>query len=139
MHSWKLNSRSFKYKQITEGNEKADSLAKEAATDRKNESNIPIPHQDLLASTTKAEKEEWNRIWTTTNTTKIHDIARHFYQKIPNNNISRKKRIAMTRLWIGHSKITNEYLLSKTECNTCNQHNHHSTPECRKYRNLRSK
>ena len=96
-----------------EGNEKADSLVKEATTDRTNESNIPIQHQDLLASTTKAEREEWNRIWTTTNINnrnKIHDIAHHFYQKIPNNNISRKERIAMTRLRVGH-----EHLLSKTE------------------------
>ena len=64
-----------------ERDEKADSLAKEATTDGTNESNIPIPHQDLPASTTKAEREEWNRICTTTNRTKIHDIAHHFYQK----------------------------------------------------------
>ena len=55
-----------------EGNEKADSLAKEATTE---EANILIPHQGLSASTTKAEKKEWNRIWTTTNRTKIHDLA----------------------------------------------------------------
>ena len=108
------------------------------------EVNIPIPHQDLLASTTKAEREEWNRISTTTNRTKIHDIAHHFYQKIPNNNISRKERIAMTRLRIEHSKITHEYLLSETEppfCNICNQHinSQHLLHECRKYRNIRSK
>ena len=57
-----------------EGNEKADSLAKEA-TGQTNESNIPTTHQDLLTTTTKAEKEEWNRIWTTTNRSKIHDVA----------------------------------------------------------------
>ena len=64
-----------------EWNEKADSLAKEATTDRTNEADIPISHKNLPASTTNAEREEWNRIWTTTNRTKIHDIARHFYQK----------------------------------------------------------
>ena len=100
----------------------------------------PNPRQDLLASTTKAEREERNRIWTTTNRTKIHDIAHHFYQKIP-NNISRKERIAMTRLRIGHSKITHEYLLSKTEPPFCNQQitTQHLLHECRKYRNQRSK
>ena len=56
-----------------EGNEKADSLVKEATTDRTIEANIPISHQDQLASTTKTEREEeWNRIWTTTNGTKIY-------------------------------------------------------------------
>ena len=109
-----------------EGNEKADFL---------------IPHQDLLASTSKAEREEWNRIWTTTNRTKIHDIAHRFYQKIPNNSISRKEKIAMTRLRIGHSKITYEYFLSKTEPPYCNQQitTQHLLCECRKYRNLRRK
>ena len=58
--------------------------AKDATTDRTKEANILIPHQDLLASTTKTKREEWNRIWTTTNRTKIHDIA---HQKIPNITI----------------------------------------------------
>ena len=112
-----------------EGNEKADSLAKEATTDRTNESNIPIPRQNLLASTTKAEREEWNKIWTTTNRTKIHDIAHYFYQKIPNNDISRKERIAMTRLRIGHSKITHEYLLSSKQNHlSATPANYHPTP-----------
>ena len=106
-----------------EGNKKADSLAKEA-TDQTNESNIPTPHQDLLTTTTKAEREEWKRIWTTANKSKIHDVAHHFYQKMPNNSMSRREIIAMTRLRIGHTRITHEYLLAKTEspfCNTCNQ------------------
>ena len=50
----------------------------------------------------------------------------------------------MTRLRIGQSKITHEYLLTKTEpsfCNTCNQQitSQHLLHECRKYQNLRSK
>ena len=76
-----------------------------------------------------------------TNRTKIHDTAHYFYQKIPNNNISRKERIAMTRLGVGHSKITNEYLLRKTEPPFCNQQitTQHLLRKCRKYQNLRSK
>ena len=70
------------------GNEKADILAKEATTDQTNESNIPIPHQDLLASTTKAEREEWIRIWTTTNRTKI----RHSTPFLPKNTKQQYKQ-----------------------------------------------
>lgn len=44
-------------------------------------------------------EEEWNRIWIAINRIKIHD---------------------MTRLRIGHSKITHEYGLAKTEPPFCN-------------------
>ena len=125
-----------------EGNEKSRLLSQRS----NNRPNKRSQHLNPTPSSTSFsdQREEWNRIWTTTSRTKIHDIAHHFYQKILNNNISRKERIAMTRLRIEHSKITYEYLLSKTEppfCTTCNQQitTQHLLHKCRKYRNLRSK
>ena len=50
---------------------------------------LPILHQDLLASTTKVE--EWNRIWTTTNRAKIHDTAHYFYQKNTKQHKQKRK------------------------------------------------
>ena len=47
------------------------------------QTNIPISHQDLLASTTKekAEKGEWNRIWTTTNRNPRHGTPKNTKQQ----------------------------------------------------------
>ncbi|XP_043257650.1 uncharacterized protein LOC122400322 [Colletes gigas] len=104
------------------GNEEADAAAKEATILSPTETTVPIPYQDLINHMKKTTKEEWNRMWTTTKRTKIHDIIQNFYEPIPTCNLNRKEKSILSRLRSGHTKITHEHLIRKTDqpyCSHC--------------------
>lgn len=106
------------------GNEKTDNYFKEATSSTPSEIETPIPYQELVNYAKTNFKKEWNQIWTTVNTSKIHSIIKEFYQHIPTSNLSRKERILLARLRTGHTKITHEYLIKKTvspSCTICNK------------------
>ncbi|XP_076220866.1 uncharacterized protein LOC143174241 [Nomia melanderi] len=109
------------------GNEKADSMAKKATTDPETEIKKQIPFKDLLKSIYVTEEEEWNRIWTTSNRTKIHSTL----------NLNRKNRSILSRLRIGYAIITHEHLLKRTESTFCSTYylriTTHLLYKCRRY------
>ncbi|XP_076626788.1 uncharacterized protein LOC143344536 [Colletes latitarsis] len=97
------------------GNEEADVAAKDATTLPPTEITVPIPCQDLINHIKKTTKEEWNRIWTTTKRTKIHDIIQNFYQPIPICNLNRKEKAIMSRLSRPHPIPVQKNRTTKTE------------------------
>ncbi|XP_015429493.1 PREDICTED: uncharacterized protein LOC107186184 [Dufourea novaeangliae] len=101
------------------GNEDADRAAKEVTTLPPAEATTPIPHQDLISHIKSTLKEKWNKIWTPMKRTKIHNVIQNFYQPIPLCGLNRKEKSIMFRLRTGHTKITHEHLVKKTEQPYC--------------------
>ncbi|KAK1123047.1 hypothetical protein K0M31_008683 [Melipona bicolor] len=80
------------------GNEIANLNAKEALTLPLSESTdpYPIPRAYTLCKTNV--KDEWNRLWTTSDRTKIHNVINDFYQEVPFGGLTKKERITLARL-----------------------------------------
>ncbi|CAK9795846.1 Probable RNA-directed DNA polymerase from transposon X-element [Anthophora plagiata] len=104
------------------GNELADTAAKEATTLPLSQPVTPVPYQDISNHIKTVIKDEWNKTWITHKRSRTHNVIKHFYQPTPDKNLNRKEKAVLSRLRTGHTKITHEHLLKKTEpphCNRC--------------------
>lgn len=100
-----------------EGNEKADSEAKEATT--MPITGIKIQPEDIKAEIKQKTSELWNREWHRSNST-LRTIKNS--TKPWKNGDTRREQIIITRLRIGHSNITHGHLLTRSQqenCETC--------------------
>ena len=88
--------------------------------------------------------EVWNHQWIETTKTAIRIVRDLIYEKTPTKKLKRREQIAITRLRIGHTKLTHAHLINKTEpatCNTCNatQSVKHMLQECKLHEDSRKK
>ncbi|XP_043257995.1 keratin-3, type I cytoskeletal 51 kDa-like [Colletes gigas] len=98
------------------GNEKVDQAAKEIAN------TIAPGHYDssLSVETTlsilKDEiKDSWNEEWNSTVKPRIKSIKSNFFQKSITWSLSRLDQVKISRIIIGHTKLTHQYLLNKED------------------------
>lgn len=90
-------------------------------------------------------KLEWNNIWThSNNKSKLRQIKCNVFDKNPAINFKRKDQVLITRLRIGHTKITHQHLLNKenkAECEHCKLQTNiqHILIECPTYETKRKK
>ena len=95
------------------GNERADRLAGEAAS--RAPSPGPVPFRDVFPSIRIAVTACWQQRWETTATTaKMGEITRTVTQEWDYSHIrNRRLQTLVTRLRIGHTRLTHGYLLSR--------------------------
>lgn len=123
------------------GNEKADEEANHAR-------NLP-PSNEYLHTTTDEYAlikckifENWQLDWTNTNNNFLRKIKNTTQPWPCPGNVTKKSATVMTRLRIGHTRLTHDWIIKKTQqptCETCNTtiDVEHVLLTCQKYRNER--
>ncbi|XP_044596671.1 uncharacterized protein LOC123273332 [Cotesia glomerata] len=105
------------------GNEEADKVAKEAID------NLAINYSIATTATEFKKhiknsirdqwKEEWEK-WARKNAPKLAEVRDSHYDPNPVDTFCRRDQVTLTRLRIGHTKLTHSYLMSKEPKNNCN-------------------
>nr|CAH7746851.1 unnamed protein product [Callosobruchus chinensis] len=123
------------------GNEKADKMAK-AAHNSLTTLNYSFWKEDMNAIIKAAFNNLSQLNWDLLDDSKLSEIKEVFFKRENLRDIPRKRLCIMTRLRIGHTKLTHEYLLKHedqpycTNCNTAISIKHIFTT-CKKYENER--
>lgn len=94
---------------------KVDAL--EAATMDYKENDIPLQAKDVIKKISKQIMEKWNQEWRTNYETYLHKVRTNTLEKSPATKLARQDQISITRLRIGHSKITHSHIITKNKKN----------------------
>ena len=102
------------------GNEKADTAAKSALS-------LPVTRMKLPATgmyhrITKLIFGEWQEVWNSCAGNKLHAIRPTVGDYKQKTSLSRRDTVLLSRLRIGHTRLTHSFLLSGDnlpECGTC--------------------
>ena len=96
-------------------NEEADAAAKEAVN-LSTTLKMSIPHSDLKGKIRSFSKSLWQDRWSSlTDNIKLRSIRSNIFPWISSCHPNRRHDIIMTRLRIGHTHLTNSYLLKNGE------------------------
>lgn len=123
------------------GNEKADIAAKDASINSPTQP-VPIQTYDQIASYKQQINNQWQQLWKHEANNKLRQIKEDTARW--NEHGSRKEQVIITRLRIGHTRLTHSHIFEhqeKTQCDTCNTNLtvNHILIDCRKYHNIRQK
>lgn len=128
-----------------EGNERADKAAKEAINSQ-NHVNVSVPYSDFKETIRNHVDKKWQNLWSNlTNNLKLKEIHPSTKKWKSSNLLERRTSIILTRLRIGHTHLTHNYLLKTGEerqspiCNQCQTQLtvKHILVSCPKYLNER--
>ena len=100
------------------GNERADTLAKEALTLPNYNPKHQLPFSDFKPKVGALIHSRWVTSWSLEIGNKLHEIKPNLRPRT-NLGLSRKDDVIFTRLKIGHTKITHKHLMQKEEQPTC--------------------
>ena len=100
------------------GNEKADVLAK-AASSYVAPADAPLPHRDHFPAIRDFVQREWQLEWDVHPPTKLHSIKPLVKPWPESRALDRRRGAILTRLRIGHTRLTHGFLMSGDECPTC--------------------
>jgi exonuclease III len=120
------------------GNTEADRLAKEAR--RQTTIDVAIPPEDALRKIKQDLRHRWDSQWFSTRESKLREIKCDTSRWTERGNAADQR--VLTRLRIGHTRLTHTFLLKKDSppnCECCNRtiDVKHLILECRKYENER--
>ncbi|XP_074029446.1 uncharacterized protein [Leptinotarsa decemlineata] len=123
------------------GNEKADEMARNSSTSLVSRIMKKIPYQDLYNQIKSVTSHLWKVRWQTLTTNKLYKLNPNM-EKPNYSGLSRKHQTILTRLRIGHTRLTHQHILKKEpppNCNWCYttltvQHLF-SCPQYQQYRN----
>lgn len=96
------------------GNEKADKAAKEALNQPLSEKFTRPLAGDLAKLSTSQIKNKWEEEWKQLAPQHVLETDNKFFDQRPPMKLSRRELAVITRLRIGHSKLTHSYLLTET-------------------------
>ncbi|XP_026829936.1 uncharacterized protein LOC113563074 [Ooceraea biroi] len=99
------------------GNEQADKAAKKALSLQQQDH--LISHNDLIRSLKNNITNTWNQQWLNLPTTKLHTARNNIYEKTPLLP-HRIDQVILTRLRIGHTRVTHSYIIKKIPQELCN-------------------
>jgi len=105
------------------GNEMADKAAKEGICFVITQSKIPP--ESFFPYISKLCMEEWQDLWDSNRTNKLFSIKPVLGKNKPHTSLSHRDKTVITRLRIGHSRMTYSYLLSRESrpvCDHCKCH-----------------
>ena len=99
------------------GNEKADKAAKSALTDEI----LPlrVPHTDYRCLINSSIKSSWQLSWNDDTYNKLRVIKPVLGEWLPTMGATRHEEVVITRLRIGHTRLTHSYLLNREEAPEC--------------------
>ena len=103
-----------------QGNEKADSAAKSSLT--LPITNFNVPFTDLKCFINQYIRSEWQRNWDGATTNKLHEFKQQLGEWPSSSRLVRREEVILSRLRIGHTYLTNAYLLKgelQPECVGC--------------------
>ena len=104
------------------GNEKADKMAVEAASQNTPITNVKIPYRDWYTIIKRKVRDMWREEWSNVNTNKLRSMKETVDCWTSSNQSNRKHSIILTRLRIGHAKLTHQHLMENREqpyCDDC--------------------
>lgn len=104
------------------GNETADRKAKESL--QLNPSHFKIPFNNFKPFINKYIFSKWQTLWDGAIFNKLHNIKPNIYAKCMPPRLSRREDTVLTRLRIGHTRVTHSYLFTHEEqpiCIGCNR------------------
>ena len=99
------------------GNEKADSIAKRVI--HLNTYDIKLPFSDLKPRICKYVNSLFQDKWSNCCANKLHEINYSFHPKLQLYSENRKEDIILTRLRIGHSRLTHKHYLLNEDFQEC--------------------
>ena len=104
------------------GNELADKAAREA-TKQPNILNIPITKGDILSHVKKKSKDNWKHKWKQTpeNANKLREITDSLTPLPYSSCDTRQWERTLTRLRIGHSRLTHNFIMNRENPPLCDQ------------------
>ncbi|GFO49461.1 cytosolic phospholipase a2 [Plakobranchus ocellatus] len=103
-----------------QGNENVDKLAK-AALNRTSTSGKLICYSDLKSKINTYIKSVWQRDWEAEGANKLHEMLPNLGEDLHRRGkgAGRKLETAMCRLWVGHTWLTQSYLLKNEQQPFC--------------------
>lgn len=104
-----------------QGNERADIAAKNASVDPASRILQKIPYTDMKHTIHDYTRNLWRERWREVQNKKLYEINPNL-NPIQYSGLSRKHQVILTRLRIGHTKITHQHLIQRDEaevCDTC--------------------
>ena len=97
------------------GNERADGAATAAAQSSMPVSNIHVPYRDWYPVIRTRIKQLWQEEWSAIEYNKLRQIKDNVGVWRTDSN-HRKNSIVITRLCIGHTRLTHQYLMERGGC-----------------------
>ncbi|KAE9533356.1 hypothetical protein AGLY_009259 [Aphis glycines] len=105
------------------GNEEADKAARNAVSNPNTLTLALMSPVDIFRNVDKYCIQLWDSDWRQVTDNKLREI-KYSVEPWPKHNFSnRKEEIIINRLRIGHTRVTHDYLMKKTEpplCRSCN-------------------
>ena len=102
------------------GNERTDSAAKSALDLTPNKRRIP--YTDLKSTINKLLLSKWQEQWSNNNHNKLFQIQPTLGEWRPASRKSRREQVVISRLRIGHTRLTHSFILKQAlqpQCLTC--------------------
>ena len=99
------------------GNELADQRAK-AAAGQPWEASFPLPHTDMKPSIREVMRNKWRQQWRQLSNNKLREVYTELGGGMTHHP-NRQKEVVLTRLKIGHTRLTHGYLMAKETAPVC--------------------
>ena len=104
------------------GNEIVDSLARQAVVEERSDSSVPF--SDLKPLVTNYIKKEWQKEWDLQSDNKLYKIRPKLQEHLPGYFGSRREEVVLTRLHVGHCRLTHSFYFTQEErpwCFACDE------------------
>ena len=101
------------------GNEKVDSLAKEAVEGQNLLSSTRVPFSDLKPLVNEYIFKEWQKEWDVQKDNKLYQIRPKLNQFLPGTIGNRRDEVVLTRLHVGHSHFTHSFYFKREDIPKC--------------------
>lgn len=127
------------------GNDNADKLANRGRQLLfKDIIDVPMNTTNLKKPLLSTLRQTWNTEWVALTNNKLRHIKPNTFPSFLPHNINRKMSVILTRLRIGHTRLTHEHIFKKETTPTCDECGcivdiKHIFNICRKYTNIRFK
>ena len=94
-------------------NEAADDAARQAAQSNAEPVQLSVPYKDLYSAIKSSVKNSWQEVWSNTHGNELRSIKDSIVASPQSADHNRKSSIIITRLRIGHTRLTHQHLMER--------------------------